>query len=230
MAIERPVDASSSQSAKTIERIETKGAFGESVRVVLSDGSSFFVPASLFVSEDLYPGLVLAEDRMAALGRLGEVAAIEKKALDLLGQREHSRYQLTEKLKKRGYLPAEIAEALDRIAAEGYLDDRRFASLWLSSRLHRNPEGRSRLQAGLRACGVSREYAEEALSHLTEEEENRAMREAAIRLLRHAGVDSERLLRSLLRKGFPVRAAKRLCEELSVPQEADASDAPRTVD
>lgn len=58
-------------------------------------------------------------------------------ALDLLGRREHSRRELANKLATRFDLPAaapELQACLDRLAADGYQSDERFAEVFVRSR------------------------------------------------------------------------------------------------
>ena len=60
---------------------------------------------------------------------------IYNKALDLVSRREHSRYELWQKLKNRfpESLPI-VEEALDKLAANNILNDERFAEMYLHSR------------------------------------------------------------------------------------------------
>jgi len=57
-----------------------------------------------------------------------------QQALALLTRREHSRYELTGKLRTRGYTPDEIDEALARLTEEGWQSDPRFAEALLRHR------------------------------------------------------------------------------------------------
>ena len=60
---------------------------------------------------------------------------VYNKALDLVSRREHSRYELMQKLNKRfpETMPV-IEEALDKLIANKILDDERFAEMYLNSR------------------------------------------------------------------------------------------------
>lgn len=50
-------------------------------------------------------------------------------AVRMLGLREHSRFELRQKLEQKGYADAQIREALDRLVELGYVDDLRFAEM-----------------------------------------------------------------------------------------------------
>ncbi len=81
----------------------------------------------------------------------------------LVAIREHSRYLLALKLRKRGYEEAPIRDVLDRLEALKLLDDGRFSEMWVESRLALHDEGPARLLAGLLSRGVARETAESAI-------------------------------------------------------------------
>ncbi len=127
------------------------------------------------------------------------------KAVQLLASRPHFRRELEAKLQQRDYAAEEIEEALARLAAQGYLDDRAAARGFVESRLARG-EGRARLRAELLRRGAAEEVAEEALAELTPEDDLPAARAAAQRWERLGGRDPRALARHLDRKGFSRRA------------------------
>jgi len=62
-------------------------------------------------------------------------ALVYNKALDLASRREHSRYELMQKLNKRfpETIPI-IEDVLDKLVTNKILDDERFAEMYLNSR------------------------------------------------------------------------------------------------
>jgi regulatory protein len=123
----------------------------------------------------------------------------------LLAPRPHFRAELEAKLKQRGYPQEEIGAALDRLAAEGYLDDVRTARDFVSQRLERGAEGRLRLKAELVRRGASEEAVAAALAEVPEDDLETA-REAAAKWARSHKPDPAALARHLARKGFSRRA------------------------
>jgi len=57
--------------------------------------------------------------------------------LRLLGNREHSRAELTRKLEARGYERPDIAQVLDALAEERLLSDERMAHAYVAERLRK---------------------------------------------------------------------------------------------
>ena len=97
-----------------------------------------------------------------------------EKALSYLASREHSEREVEVKLKNKGYKKEEIETTLKQLKEEGYLSDYRFASLYISSRMRKMPEGRAILLMRLYEKGVSREVANRALDQYFEENSEEA--------------------------------------------------------
>ncbi len=68
---------------------------------------------------------------------LTKITNVLKLALDLLARREHSRYELQNKLEKRGFPFDEIEETLNQLSHEGLQSDERFAEIYCRSRMNR---------------------------------------------------------------------------------------------
>jgi regulatory protein len=125
------------------------------------------------------------------------------RALSLLAAAEHCTKGLERKLLFRGYSEEEVAETLERLAAENILNDRRFAELWIEFRQRRKDEGGRRLAAGLLRRGVNRDTAEEAVKAAAR---TGGYRSCLLRARENAlarGCEGEHaLVAFLIRKGF----------------------------
>ena len=122
-------------------------------------------------------------------------------ALRLLSRRAMSRARLKEKLLER-FPEAEVDQALERLSALGYLDDRAFAETFVALRRKYGPR---KLRHLLRAQGVGEEVVEAVLGEVGEEE----VLEAALRALRRypRRHDRAKAVRFLLGRGFPLAVA-----------------------
>ena len=83
-------------------------------------------------------------------------------ALTLLARRDHSRWELASKLRRRGFDPDEVEVALQRCDELGYLDDEAYAERFVASKAVRNGWGFHRLVAELVRRGVDRLTADHA--------------------------------------------------------------------
>jgi regulatory protein len=80
----------------------------------------------------------------------------QQRALGLLVRREHSRKELARKLTSRGVQAEDAQAAVDRMTAEGWQDDARFAEQLVRSRAN-NGYGPLRIRAELGTHGLDRE-------------------------------------------------------------------------
>ncbi|PYF79299.1 MULTISPECIES: regulatory protein RecX [Marinomonas] len=90
--------------------------------------------------------------------------SIFDQALSLLSHREHSTKELATKLKTRGHEEEEITATIERLEEMNYLNDERFAEIFVRSRLSK-PLGASRIQQELIQKGIRSELAKEAISN-----------------------------------------------------------------
>lgn len=141
-----------------------------------------------------------------------------QRALGLLVRREHSRKELARKLAARGVAEDEAAAAVERMAAEGWQDDLRFAVSLARSRAA-GGYGPLHIRAELGTHGLDEGIAGKAFAALSEAGEDdwaaRARELVARRFGRDLAGDPARRRKAadfLLRRGFDgdsVRAAIR---------------------
>ena len=168
-----------------------------------------------------------------------EQISCHRKAFDLLSRRSHFERELERKLQKRGYEADEIADTLERLRGENFLDDRRTAREFIQSRLARAPEGRFKLKSELARRGVDSEIVDEALTDLLPDNDLEMTREAAERWRRRtpraqtgdlSQRDQAALVRHLSRRGFTRHAIfsvlQDLREEAAAGHHLTASDDP----
>ena len=91
-----------------------------------------------------------------------------QRALDLgysyLNCRERTVSEVRAQLERKGVTPELIDAALQTFAEQGFLDDERFAQLFVSDKRELEQWGNERIRRGLLARGVDRELAERALA------------------------------------------------------------------
>lgn len=92
-----------------------------------------------------------------------------QRALDLLARRDHSVAELKRKLVSRGFSDILVADTLERLNRQGYLDDRRFAERWAESALRSGKGFGIRLLLELQRRGVDRGIAAEVVAKASSE-------------------------------------------------------------
>lgn len=95
-------------------------------------------------------------------------AAIERLALKLLAIREHARRELARKLAARGFAEADIDAVLDRLAADGSINEARLAEYYVAERMGKG-FGPLRIRGELREKGLEDDLIGRSLEPLWDE-------------------------------------------------------------
>jgi regulatory protein len=147
------------------------GANQDVRRVELSDGSIFsfkigYLPP-VNSNENLYTpgmaeGLEISAEEEKGFRFASACMRTEKVALQLIARAEQTVYGISRKLQKRGHDTGCIHAVISRLCDMGLLDDRRYAGLWIESRIIRQTSSPRRLLMAL-CARVDRNDAEAAL-------------------------------------------------------------------
>lgn len=182
------------------------------VRVLLDDAPALKVRQKHFRALPLAVGdEVDCEsyvDRLAA----AQFADAYEAALNSLDLCARTRRELERSLLARGYVPPAVEAALDRLAENGLVDDRRYAERAVEVNASR-PVGVYAMRRKLRAKGISDEDAEAALGALDDAQQAEAARKAARSLMRkYEGLPARegraKLSQALARRGFSWEAVR----------------------
>ena len=126
-------------------------------------------------------------------------------ALRLLAVRERSAVELRSRLRQKGFAPEVIVDVIDRLQETKLQDDGRFGSQFVEAATRRGMAAR-RIQAELRARGLSKEQVAEAATEDPDAELARARELAGRKAARMADLPLETRVRGLsgllARKGF----------------------------
>ena len=128
-------------------------------------------------------------------------------ALRMLAQRRLTEAQLFARLLRRGYDAAAVAGAVERCKAEGLVDDRLFAELFVEGR--KKALGNARLVAELVRRGIARDAALASVASSGRGEEARLAAALEKVFRTRPGVSYPSAARALERLGFPASAIYR---------------------
>jgi SOS response regulatory protein OraA/RecX len=118
----------------------------------------FLRPGSLNRSE-----LELDDENEAALRDAAAATACEKAAQALITRAEQNAAGLRRKLLLKKHDETAVDRVIARLTSLGLVDDRRYAELWLKGAVSRGSKGPKALVLALRAKGIDKSAAEEAL-------------------------------------------------------------------
>ncbi len=196
--------SSSSQSVNPYVLSVKWGTAESAVQVELSDGSSFFILPADYDSAQFSQGSEILDADLQLLPLLDERCRAYRKGVELLARREHSSYELSIKLQQRDFSRSTVCEVCDLLRDQGYLDDLRFAELFVRVRLRRKPEGRIRIEQRLRSKGVSLGTCREVLDAAFTDEVLQELIERGIDTIRRkkGELDREGMVSELQKMGF----------------------------
>jgi regulatory protein len=129
-----------------------------------------------------------------------------------LNPRERTQAEMRTHLQRKGIDPRDVERSIQALVDQGYLDDARFAHLFVQDKRQLAEWGADRIRQVLRTRGVDFEFVEEALAEHEQDSESEIERALAVlrrRFPSPAGDrrERERALGVLLRKGYDVDLA-----------------------
>ena len=147
-------------------------------------------------------------------------ARAKNNAYALLRQRPRSEFEITSRLKLKGYGEDIVGYVIEVLKGAGEIDDARFAKLWVDSRMQTNPVGDVVLRHELKQKGVADSVIEAALSKKAEDydEYEIALSMAGERFGRLKKLDRPKVLKRLydflLRRGFKYDTVRKVVENI----------------
>lgn len=144
------------------------------------------------------------------------VSPAERKALSrlaaLCAKGEHCERDIVSRLGRLGLDAEGQARVMQRLTAEGYVSDTRYAAAYVHDKRLYNAWGPEKIRQGLLVGGVSRAMADDALRQVTEREWQETLRPAIERKRRAVADDDpytarQKLLRHAASRGFTLAQA-----------------------
>ena len=161
------------------------------------------------------------------MDRIAARAAAFKHALDALSRRSRSARELARWLAQRDHASEDIDATIERLTAQGALNDAEYARSFVRSRALGRGMSRRRVHAELARRGVARDVVEAAISEVLADEdldEAVLINAAATKKMRLLGtlapdVRRKRLYSFLARRGFPPDLVRTTVAKFTRPEE-----------
>jgi regulatory protein len=217
-----------SMAGGVVSALELQKRNKERVNVYLDGEYAFSL--TLDDAARLHRGDVLSDAQIATLRTEDEVKRAVERALHFLSYRPRSVHEVRRNLIEKDVPEPAITAALERLTAQGYLDDAAFATFWVRERNSFKPISPKALRHELRQKGIPQSIIEEAMAAV--DADDTALRAARSQLRRWRGstrkVFRDKLLSFLQRRGFSYGDAKdalrRIEEELETDETFFAPD------
>jgi regulatory protein len=162
---------------KKILRIQKKI---KNVVISFDDESSLKIRYEVALKNGLRKGDVLSDTRIADLFAQNNRRMIKETAFNYLAGRDHSVFELKNKLRRKYRENDEIIrKVVEELIEEGFLNDEKFARDFVDSQIRLKKFGVAKLRAELLKKGIDREIVNDVLSKYSEEDFEKSALEIA---------------------------------------------------
>jgi regulatory protein len=204
-----------------IGRIEKKD--NTNVIIYLDNGEKIYLSYEVMLKNGLRKGVEISESHFHLLITENQKFFIKKKAYDYLGKRIHSAYELRTKLLRKKYDSDLINDILDDLRKGSYLDDSKFAEIFIEEKLRLKSWGRTKLKSELAKRGVAADIIAAVLlekfpAELEEFELAFQLGEKKYLSLKNRHLEQRKLIQKiysfLMAKGYSFDVSKKVVERI----------------
>jgi len=145
----------------------------------------------------------------------------KKYLLMLLSRRIYSRYEISGKLKNKGYPEKIIANLIFWLEDNNYINDELFAEMWAQFRLQNKPIGRYKLNQELRKKGIKHDIIQKVIDKTYKEIDELTLAHNLIKekivssQIKNIRIDPKKIYNFLLRRGFSTEISRNIYNELN---------------
>lgn len=205
-----------------VTRIVKKDA--KNVIVHFGNDEVLFLSVDIFYKSGLKKNDEISDDRFSSLIKENRLFHIKQRAFRYLGRRQHSTSELYIKLKQKGYETEFINEVLDDLKKKDYLDDTKFAEMFVEEKIKLKLWSEQKLRNELIKRGINSEIISDILRNKISDEDklNNALIIATKKydILKNRNVDKDVIKRKLITflssRGYKYYVIKEVCDELII--------------
>lgn len=213
-----PPDQPKTVEPGTVTAIEVQKHASTRYSIFLDEEFAFGIGRDLLLESGIAKGEYLDQDRLDAILARDATDRAVSAAMRALEQRMQTSKELRTRLQRKGFASETIDAALVKLAGYGYLNDERFAELWIENRLAHRPRGKRMLEQELRQKGIDRQIVDETVSSMEIDDHTAALELATKKLRSVHGLpldeQKKKLTGVLARKGFDYGVIRTTLEAL----------------
>ncbi len=213
-----PPDQPKTVEPGTVTAIEVQKHASTRYSIFLDEEFAFGIGRDLLLESGIAKGEYLDQDRLDDILARDATDRAVSAAMRALEQRMQTSKELRTRLQRKGFAPERIDAALVKLAGYGYLNDERFAELWIENRLAHRPRGKRMLEQELRQKGIDRQIVDETVSSMEIDDHTAALELATKKLRSVHGLpldeQKKKLTGVLARKGFDYGVIRTTLETL----------------
>jgi len=204
-----------------ITRIEKK----DNVNVIIyfDNDEKIYLAYEVMLKNGLRKGVEISESHLHLLIKENQKFFIKRKSYDFLGKRIHSAYELRTKLLRKKYDSGLINDTIDDLRKGKYLDDTKFAEVFIEEKLRLKSWGKTKLKSELVKRGISADIISAVLlekfpNEVDEFELAFRLAEKKYNSLKSRNLEKVKLVKKiysfLLSKGYNFDVSKRVVDKI----------------
>ena len=183
-----------------------------------------FLSIDIFYKSGLNKNDKISDDRFSSLIKENRLFHIKQRAFRYLGRRQHSTSELRIKLKQKGYETEFINEVLDDLRQKDYLDDTKFAEMFVEEKIKLKLWGEQKLRSELIKRGIKSEIISDVIRNKVSDQDKLSyamiLASKKYETLRNRNVDKDVIKRKLITFlnscGYNYDVIKEVCDELII--------------
>lgn len=196
-------------------KLNFKEGKGDKIHILIDGEYKFTVDKTYFALMGLYQNKEIDDEELEEISLNISRRRAFNQAVSYLSRRDHSKRELIMKLRQKGF--GEYAEEVtDKLESDGYIDDERFARMFVRELINVKKYGKKRIEQELYKKGISRDIISLVLDETEIEPENltEIIKKKYLRCLSdEKGV--KRTVASLMRKGYSYGEIKTALENVA---------------
>ena len=152
-----------------VTKIVKKNA--RNVLIHFDNDEVLFLSVDIFYKSGLKKNDEISDDRFSSLIKENRLFHIKQRAFRYLGRRQHSTSELRMKLKQKGYETELINQVLDDLKQKNYLNDTKFAEMFVEEKIKLKLWGEQKLRGELIKRGIKSEIISDVLRNKITDED-----------------------------------------------------------
>jgi regulatory protein len=144
---------------------------GNSVRVEFDDGDSIYFPVDLVLKYKFKKDMSISEELLILMTNEKKIIEAKRYAYYIVSTRLHSKFEIKQKLKLKGYEGEQIDKALDFLESQNLLNDYKFAESYAIACFKKKGYIADRIFLELKKKGIDADIAKNVCKFFNEENE-----------------------------------------------------------
>jgi len=209
-------------SERKITKIERQDNNRQRVSIYLNGDFAFGLDEEILLNRNLIVDRALTEKQIDELLSEDEKRRAKQKAFHYLAWRDHSKKELSEKLKRNGFHRETINSLIEDLVESKYLNDGSFARQFAKNKIIQKSVGRREMAFSLKKKGISEDILEKTLEEVYSEfdEEELAIELAKKKMKTINRIEpikvKKRISDLLFRRGFNWEIIEKVFEEMKL--------------